>query len=614
MSASTRSRIAAVAAALLVGPAGAIAAETAPAPEGEFSQPFAEDPTFDKRPPQTYEEAKRVPPAVHMAMMPDGRVAYWGGLESIEDLNGPAPLDGGRAIKPASSRILDLRFGTPSWSSPGNNTGGPRENEDLFCADQRLLPDGRLLAVGGTVWDSDPVDLGAVTGGGGPGGTLEVFGTDATRWLDFRHERPSWTGGDRNRMHRGRWYPTAVTLADGRVLVASGVARLIYNAPGVERGDASNVRTVETYDPRTDGWTRAPASAEVSLPLYPRLHLTHDGKLLYPGAGMMWSPFGQAPDEALWNLHQVYDPERHRWTMLGVAAFGARSDPFSVPLMLSAPYDKTRILIAGGTLGTSPSAYLATALSEIVTYRHGTASTERTGDLNNRRWFSSGVLLPDGQVLALAGGDKNANVVLGSDAAVRQVELFDPEAKRWTPLASAKRERTYHSAALLLPDGRVLLGGHSPQQVGGPDHPPTKAGVAAPNLKDPSFEVFTPPYLHPSRGPRPKIAFARAQMDYARPGAPGFRVDVAGDVSKVVLMRLPSTTHVTDSDQRGIELDVERTRSDGLRVTPPPSGKVAPPGYYYLFALSPSGVPSKARIVHVGPGQVAGVAPAPFGE
>lgn len=594
----------------LAASAGAAAAGGGEPAGGAFSPPFAEDPAFDDRPPRTHEEAKRVPTAVHMAMLPDGRVAYWGGFEGVEDLNGPGPVDIARVVTPSRSRILDLRSGSPVWSAPGNNTGGPGENEDLFCVDQRLLPDGRLLAVGGSLWVT-PVDLTPITGDGGPAGSADVYGTDATRWLDFRSERPAWVGGDEHRMHEDRWYPTLVTLTDGRLLVASGVGRLVYNVPGAERGTASNVRKLEAFDSRTNRWTREPDSADVSLPLYPRLHLTHDGKVLYTGVGQMWSPFGQTPDEALWNLHQLYDPVRGDWTVAGLSPTGARSDAFSVPLLFEPPYDETRILVGGGTLGISPTTYVATNSSELVSYEDGRTSSEPVGDLRNRRWFSSGVLLPSGEVVALAGGDRNANLVPGTDAAVREAELFDPVTKRWAPLASARRERTYHSSALLLPDGRVLLGGHAPQQAGGQDHATSNAGVTAPNLKDPSFEVFTPPYLDPERGPRPRIERAHAAMAY---GSRGYGVEVSGDVERLVLTRLPSTTHVLDADQRGVELAFERAGDRTLRVTAPPDGRVAPPGYYYLFALSETGVPSKARVVQVGERPDArGPATAPFG-
>ena len=39
--------------------------------------------------------------------------------------------------------------------------------------------------------------------------------------------------------------------------------------------------------------------------------------------------------------------------------------------------------------------------------------------------------------------------------------------------------------------------------------------------------------------------------------------------------------------------------TDGLNVTMPANGNLAPPGYYMLFILNASGVPSVAKIVNI---------------
>lgn len=583
-------------------------------PLGSFSAPFAEDATFSARVPQTAEESDRTPTAVHLAMLPDGRAVYWGGIEGGEHLNGGIPVDGGRALRSARSRILDLRSGRPVFSTPGNELGGPTPEVDLFCADQRVLPDGRLLAIGGTLWDTE-VDLGPVTGSGGPGGITEIRGTVATRWLDTRSSRPAWVGDSEADMAIPRWYPSALTLPSGEVMVASGVERLVYNAPPMADGHLSNVRTIEVFDPATDRWTTEPSSADISLPLYPRLHAMHDGRVLYPGTGMMWNPGGESYDEALWAAHHLFDPESSSWSVAGVGAYGARSDALSVPLRLEAPYDETRVLIAAGNLGVSPGAVAGTDLSELVTYRDGATSSVPTGRMDNARWFSPGVLLPSGDVVAVSGSDVNANVALGAERSVRQAELFDPDTGTWRAIATANRERTYHNTAILLPDGRVLIGGHAPQPdlVSGrnnPENPTAAMGLSAQNLKDPSFEILTPPYLDPDLGARPSIRFASKGMQYGS----AYPVKVRGDVAEVVLVRLPSMTHVTDGDQRAVALEFEVGSGGVLEVAAPPNGNVAPPGYYYLFAMSPRGVPSMARIVQVGADvDRRGAAVAPFG-
>ncbi|MFN2525045.1 MAG: hypothetical protein ABR505_02100, partial [Actinomycetota bacterium] len=380
-----------------------------PADSGLWSQPFAEMKLFSKRPPETVEESKKVPPAVSMVMLPDGRVLYWGGLEGLEGGVAPAAFDGARGLTDSRSRILDLRHGKPRWTTPRPETGGVH---DLFCADQRLLADGRLLVVGGTIWRADPIDLREILGPDGPlGGTTELFGSNATRIFDPRTDR--WHKGVEFMRHY-RWYPTLITLPDGRLFVASGVSRLVYNFRG------TTVHETEIYNPATQRWKNTGTSGETPLPLFARLHLLPDGNVFYSGVGQMFNPAGQGYDEALWNVHRIYDPKENAWTMSGIGEFGARSGAFSVMMPLKAPYDEAKFLIGGGTLFTSPGGYLANNFTELVTVKDGTSSSERVADLNNARWYSSGVLLPDGNVVALSGANRDEVLVPGSETPVTQ--------------------------------------------------------------------------------------------------------------------------------------------------------------------------------------------------
>jgi hypothetical protein len=580
-------------------PAAAQGAVGAPAQVGEWGAPFAEIPLFAVRPPQTTAESEMTPPAVSMVMLPDGRILYWGGLTGLEDCDSHLAIDAGECGQPSPTRILDVRSGTPVWATPTPENGG---GDDLFCTDQRLLVDGRVVAAGGTIYRSDPVDFPDVAPGTSPGGTAELFGSNDTRTFDYTNN--TWTL--RNDMHYGRWYPTLVTLPNGKLFVASGVERLIYN------DKLLNVHQTETWDPATNVWTENGPTGESSFPLFARMHLLPDGKVFYSGAGQMWSPAGQAVDEALWNVHRVYNPTTNTWADAGVGAFGARSGAFSVMLPLKPPYTSAQILLGGGTLGTSPGSYVANHLTELVTVQNGLSSSVRVADLNNDRWYSSGVLLPDGNVLAFSGADRDEVIDPGSESPVREAELFNGTS--WTRLALGGRDRTYHNSAILLPDGSVLVGGHSPinnhyNADGNPQN--DDSGIFANNLKDPSFEVYKPPYLY--RGARSSISFVQRGIAWGST----FNVTSpqATSVQKAVLVRLPSTTHVTDADMRAIELPF--TASIGqLSVTAPPNGAVAPPGYYYLFLLTNNGqglTPSKARVVRISSTSDAGAAAAPMG-
>lgn len=564
---------------------------------GRFLAPIAELAKFAERPPETSKESVQIPPGVSMAMLPDGRVVYWGGLENLEDGRYPIAADGPNQVVSSRTRILDLRGRSPRWTTPDPQDSG---KHDLFCADQRLLADGRLVAVGGTVWEADPVENPA----GEPAGTGELFGSNATRFFEY-DDTPGWKMNPEF-MSYPRWYPTLITLPDGKLLVASGVERLIYNDRGV------NVHRTETFDPVTNKWKDNGVEGEVSLPLFARLHLLPDGTVFYNGVGQMWGPFGQAYDEALWTTHKIYDPKANAWTTSGSGAYGARSGAISVMLPLKPPYDKARLLIAGGTLGTSPGSYLANDLTEIVTVQDGVSTSVPAEPMNNPRWYSSSVMLPTGKVLAVSGADRDEVVAPSSEVPVRQAELWT--GGRWKPLGEAGRIRTYHNSAILLPDATVLIGGHAPINdaygAQGNTDPPSGTN----NLKDPSFEIYKPSYLF--RGRRPSIT--KMQKGIAWGDSFTIGTPRARRIKRVVLVRLPTTTHITDPDMRAVHLRFEASGRKRLRAVAPPNGNVAPPGYYYLFVLRKNGpnamVPSKARIVTVGNTAVTGQAPAPMGR
>ena len=101
-----------------------------------------------------------------------------------------------------------------------------------------------------------------------------------------------------------------MTLGNGNVFVGSGVheaaqARL-HRQERPDRG--TNVEQTETFNVRTGKWRQNSASANHSLPLFPRMHLLPDGHVYYDAGGQTFNPFGQSADEALWNFTASYDP------------------------------------------------------------------------------------------------------------------------------------------------------------------------------------------------------------------------------------------------------------------------------------------------------------------
>lgn len=602
---------------------------------GVFSEPFTE-PTIDGvRTDQKCLSDKNgdkfcKPAGATLNVLPDGRILYWNALEGTENNRFSIVTEGGKTFTNDAGRVLTLKGG-PSWIRPSPERGGANPNGSagdplipglsshekyndgaLFGSHQTYLPDGRILVQGGTDYSADPgVDASRF-------GVVELGGLKATRIFDPKTNAFTQTG-DTN---RGRWYPTLVPLGNGTVLDFSGVRKLlkpVYKDDPQDSG--TNVRQVEAYDVKTGRWTDQGAKAERSLPLYPRLHLLPDGKIFYNTSGQSFNPFGEAYDQATWNQPALYDPSSRSWSVpqnvpLTQTLTGFRGSTFSAMLPLvpdkRGRYQKASFLTAGGVLGfggaTSPGSVFPTRASKITTIDtaggQDAYSVKQTGSLSQPRWYPSATVLPTGEILATSGADKDEVVAPGTEVARRQAELFDPTTETWTPVATAHNPRTYHNTAALLPNGSVLIGGHAPISTLYTNNTTLPGGFAPHDGRDPSFEIYRPPYLF--RGAQPRIAGGPRTWSLNRSYT--VRSDArSGAVQKVVLVRFTSTTHLVDGGQRNVELRITRRAPGGrLVVRTPSSDNVLPGGPYLLFVVKGTAkgpVPSVARTVMVRPGR-----------
>jgi hypothetical protein len=247
-------------------------------------------------------------------------------------------------------------------------------------------------------------------------------------------------------------------------------------------------------------------------------------------------------------------------------------------------YADGKVLIAGGNPRESdpaaPPTILPSATAEVIDLNAPTPSWRSVSPMSVGRRHLNTTLLPDGKVLVTGGSsfpglDNPAGSVL-------YAEMWNPATETWSIMAGYTRYRGYHSNALLLPDGRVLVAG------GGHPNPP--GGSAQANL-----EIYSPPYLF--KGARPQITSAPQQVVYGQTFFVG--TSEPQSINSVVWIRLSSTTHAFNQNQRINRLSFSRT-TRGLSVTAPASANLAPPGHYILFILNRSGVPSVARIIRVG--------------
>ena len=402
---------------------------------------------------------------------------------------------------------------------------------NLFCAGHITLADGRLLVAGGHI---------------------EAYeGTKDTNI--FNPQTDQWVRGQD--MAVARWYPTATALPDGRVFVVSGDNITLGPNPDpntpVPLINYSDTLP-EIYNPSTDAWTDIP-SAGRKMPLYPFMFVLPNGKL-----------FDAGPDK----VTRTLDLSTNQWTTVGTSPIDGQS---------AVMYQPGKILKAGTWSDPEFPDRDATNGTATIDMTAANPAWSSAAAMKYRRSFETLTVLPDGKVLATGGQTKTDGV--DETTGVLPAEMWDPNSNTWTTMASSRRPRLYHSSALLLPDGRVLLAG------GG-------AYGQAPNER--SGELYSPPYLF--KGPRPTVTDAPAEIHYGQ----SFTVDTpdASRIQKVSLVRMGTVTHNFDMDQRFMNLSMT-AGSGQISIGGPTNANIAPPGQYMVFLIDNNGVPSYGQIVKV---------------
>ena len=435
--------------------------------------------------------------AIHMHLLPTGKVMFW---------------EEGKKI-----RLWDPVTGTISTPAllPGHSIPSSGHS---FLADGRLLVTGGFRAPGNEEQPNDTSIYDALT--------------------------DTWERGPN--MNRGRFYPTNTTLANGDVLVLSGLKRGadINRLPQVFQADSGTWRNL----------TNAQAEEPLGEGIYPLNFLAPDGRVFKAG-----------PDQDTWFLDTS---DLGAWTRGPDSHLSQARDRFESPAVV---YDGKVLLIGGGVDPPTNSV-------ELIDLNEDNPLWEEMAPMEFARINHNATFLPDGKVLVTGGTSLRFN---DAERAVLEAESWDPKAGTWSTMASMSVDRLYHSTALLLPDGRVLsAGGGKPTAEGSVDHE--------------DAEIYSPPYLF--RGLRPTITSAPSAVTYGKTFF--ILTPDAANITKVTLVRLGSVTHSFDQNQRFVTLPSSQA-TGGLNVTVPSNANLAPRGHYMLFILDGDGVPSVATIVRL---------------
>ncbi|KOG34021.1 MULTISPECIES: galactose oxidase-like domain-containing protein [Streptomyces] len=365
-------------------------------------------------------------------------------------------------------------------------------------------------------------------------------------------------------MKDARWYPTLVTLADGRVLAVSGLNDVGDVVPGDN----------EYYDPGTKKWSKGPFRY---FPTYPSLFLTKGGKLLYTGSNAGYGPADKGREPGIWDL------EKNSFVKLGGLTQPDQLET-SASLLLPPAQDQKVMVLGGGGVGESAK---STGRTSIIDLSKDSPAFADGPSLPQGTRYLSGVLMPDDSVFT-TGGSQDYRGRSGSD--ILKAQFYDPTNNAFTEAAEPTVGRNYHSEALLLPDGRVATFGSDPLFD---DEDNTKLGTFEQRI-----EVFTPPYLHKAGDDRPVLGEGSPELD--QNGRATFKTKDADRIVKARLMRPSAVTHTTDVEQRSIELGLLKGQ-DGITLTVdvPQDRTLVPPGWYMLFVTDLDGIPSEAKWIQV---------------
>jgi hypothetical protein len=246
----------------------------------------------------------------------------------------------------------------------------------------------------------------------------------------------------------------AVTLADGRVLIAGGWNEVLTGLrDGEVANGASALATAEIFDPgigrfTTVGPMTTPRQAATAT-------LLDDGRVLVTGGFRSAATAdGAGYIDAALTSAEVFDPRSGRFSPVGDMA-DSRAHHAAIRLADGS------VMVFGGIGwegGTRPEPFGGTApLSTIEIFDPQTDGFRRVAaTLASGRWYARAAALADGRVL-----------IPGGDGVAPDVEIFDPVSETVVGIDSGGEAAViFEAIAVRLADGRVLIAGELADRQG----------------------------------------------------------------------------------------------------------------------------------------------------
>ncbi|KAI0317556.1 glyoxal oxidase N-terminus-domain-containing protein [Amylostereum chailletii] len=512
-----------------------------------------------------------------------------------------------------------------------------------FCAAGMHLPNGSWATFGGNNAVGPGGDNSAAGSTAAYDPTYQTYsGVKAIRIItpcDGSVDSPGCTWYDSPnglQMASARWYPAAEALGDGTVVLIGGfiaggyINRNFPNTDPAYSGGGSNP-TFEFFPSR--GGQPAVMNFMVKtsgLNSYALTYLMPSGKL-----------FVQANySTILWDADANTETDLPDMPGQIIRVYPASGANAMLPLTPANNYEPTILFCGGfymtdGNWGNFTSPYInpweqnASKDCRRMTPEPQDGSSPdyvQDDDMPTPRTMGQFIALPDGTMLVVNGGN-NGTAGYGTATGITpigqmpfgesyasspegQPAIYNPNAasgSRWSTegLATSSIARLYHSSALLLPDGSVMIAGSNPNID-------VNTSTIFPTTY--TAEYFYPPYFNATTRPTPsgvpsKLSYGGNSFDITVPASSySGSANDAADNTKIWLIRQGFTTHAMNMGQRIMQLNNTYTvASDGTLTIHtaqlPPNANLFQPGPAFLF-VTVNGIPSNGTYVLIGSGSV----------
>ncbi|BDA78550.1 hypothetical protein LPTSP3_g14800 [Leptospira kobayashii] len=215
---------------------------------------------------------------------------------------------------------------------------------------------------------------------------------------------------------------TATLLNNGKVLIAGGYS-----------SNVGYLSSAELYDPNTGTFSTTGSLTEVRT--YHTATLLGNGKVLIVGGNQHSGTYVAA---------ELYDPNTETFTTTGSLNVGRRFGHTATLL------NDGKVLVAGGI--SNPGG--ATVVTSAELYDPNTGVFTLTGNMISRKHDHTATLLNNGKVLIAVGSGGP-----GSNSWAKDTELYDPVTGTFASSGRSIYASGSDYSALLLNDGKVLIGG-----------------------------------------------------------------------------------------------------------------------------------------------------------